>query len=169
MRIPSLLRKVRRSPEPVLLTLLAVVAVALAAALLVFQYRPDSRGDAAKNEVLSAATEGTVALLSYSPESLDQDFAAAKSRMTGDFLNYYTQFTEKVIAPAAKEKSVKTSASVVRSAVAEIHPDSAVALLFINQTTTSAEKPDPALAASSVRVTLSKVEDSWLISSFDPV
>jgi len=169
VRIPSLLRKVRRSPEPVLLTLLAVVAVALAAALLVFQYRPDSRGDAAKNEVLSAATEGTVALLSYSPESLDQDFAAAKSRMTGDFLNYYTQFTEKVIAPAAKEKSVKTSASVVRSAVAEIHPDSAVALLFINQTTTSAEKPDPALAASSVRVTLSKVEDSWLISSFDPV
>ncbi|MFD4407118.1 twin-arginine translocation pathway signal [Nocardia sp. NPDC058499] len=169
MRIPSLLRKVRRSPEPVLLTLLAVVAVALAAALLVFQYRPDSRGDAAKNDVLSAATEGTVALLSYSPESLDQDFASAKSRMTGDFLNYYTQFTEKVIAPAAKEKSVKTSASVVRSAVAEIHPDSAVALLFINQTTTSAEKPDPALAASSVRVTLSKVEDSWLISSFDPV
>ncbi|WP_280458061.1 MULTISPECIES: twin-arginine translocation pathway signal [Nocardia] len=169
MRIPSLLRKVRRSPEPVLLTLLAVVAVALAAALLVFQYRPDSRGGAAKNDVLSAATEGTVALLSYSPESLDQDFAAAKSRMTGDFLNYYTQFTEKVIAPAAKEKSVKTSASVVRSAVAEIHPDSAVALLFINQTTTSAEKPDPALAASSVRVTLSKVEDSWLISAFDPV
>ncbi len=169
MRIPSLLRKVRRSPEPVLLTLLAVVAVALAAALLVFQYRPDSRGDAAKNDVLSAATEGTVALLSYSPESLDQDFATAKSRMTGDFLNYYTQFTEKVIAPAAKEKSVKTSASVVRSAVAELHPDSAVALLFINQTTTSAEKPDPALAASSVRVTLSKVEDSWLISSFDPV
>lgn len=164
-----MLRTVRRSPEPVLLTLLAVVAVALAAALLVFQYRPDSRGDAAKNDVLSAATEGTVALLSYSPESLDQDFASAKSRMTGDFLNYYTQFTEKVIAPAAKEKSVKTSASVVRSAVAEIHPDSAVALLFINQTTTSAEKPDPALAASSVRVTLSKVEDSWLISSFDPV
>nr|WP_245670715.1 twin-arginine translocation pathway signal [Nocardia flavorosea] len=152
-----------------MLTVLAVAAVALAAALLTFQYRPDSRGDAAKNEVLSAATEGTVALLSYSPESLDQDFASAKSRMTGDFLTYYTQFTEKVIAPAAKEKSVKTSASVVRSAVAEIHPDSAVALLFINQTTTSAEKPDPALAASSVRVTLSKVEDSWLISSFDPV
>ncbi|NKY33706.1 twin-arginine translocation pathway signal [Nocardia speluncae] len=169
MRIPNVVRTVRRSPEPVLLALLAVVAVALAAALLIFQYRPDSRGDAAKNEVLSAATEGTVALLSYSPESLDRDFASAKSRMTGDFLTYYTQFTEKVIAPAAKEKSVKTSASVVRSAVAEIHPDSAVALLFINQSTTSAEKPDPALAASSVRVTLSKVEDSWLISSFDPV
>ncbi|MEU1982921.1 twin-arginine translocation pathway signal [Nocardia sp. NPDC019395] len=169
MSVPSFFRSVRKSPEPVLLTLVAVVAVAVAASLLIFQYRPDSRGDAAKNEILSAATEGTVALLSYSPETLDQDFAAAKSRMTGDFLNYYTQFTEKVIAPAAKEKSVKTSATIVRSAVAESHPDSAVALLFINQTTTSAEKPDPAMAASSVRVSLSKVEDSWLISSFDPV
>lgn len=169
MSMPSFFRNVRQSPEPLLLTLLAVVAVAVAGSLLIFQYRPDTRGDAAKNEVLSAATEGTVALLSYSPETLDRDFATAKSRMTGDFLTYYTQFTEKVIAPAAKEKSVKTSATIVRSAVAEMHPDSAVALLFINQTTTSAEKPDPALAASSVRVTLSKVEDSWLISSFDPV
>lgn len=169
MRIPSFLRTACRLPEPLLLTLVAVVAVALAATVLIFQYRPDARGDAAENDVLAAATEGTVALLSYSPESLDQDFAAAKSKMTGDFLTYYTQFTEKVIAPAAKEKSVQTSATVVRSAVAEMHPDSAVALLFINQATTSAEKPDPALAASSVRVTLSKIEDSWLISSFDPV
>ncbi|MGW5384467.1 twin-arginine translocation pathway signal [Nocardia sp. NPDC003963] len=169
MRIPSFPRTAGTSREPLLLTLVAVVAVAVAAALLAFQYRPDDRGDAVKNEVLSAATEGTVALLSYSPESLDADFAAAKSRMTGDFLTYYNQFTEKVIAPAAEEKSVKTTATIVRSAVAEMHADSAVALLFINQTTTSAEKPDPALAASSVRVTLSKVEDSWLISSFDPV
>ncbi|WP_435832141.1 twin-arginine translocation pathway signal [Nocardia rhamnosiphila] len=169
MRIPRFLRTMRRSPEPLLLTLVSVAAVVVAASLLVFQYRPDDHGDAVRNEVLTAATEGTVALLSYSPESLDTDFAAAKSRMTGDFLTYYNQFTEKVIAPAAKEKSVKTTATIVRSAVAELHADSAVALLFINQTTTSAEKPDPALAASSVRVTLSKVEDSWLISSFDPV
>jgi Mce-associated membrane protein len=169
VRIASLPHTVRHSPEPLLLTLAAVAAVAVAVSLLVFQYRPDNHGDAVKNEVLTAATEGTVALLSYSPESLDSDFAAAKSRMTGDFLTYYNQFTEKVIAPAAEEKSVRTTATIVRSAVAELHTDSAVALLFINQTTTSAEKPDPALAASSVRVTLSKVEDSWLISSFDPV
>lgn len=122
-----------------------------------------------RNEVLTAATEGTVALLSYAPDSLERDFAAAKARMTGNFLTYYTQFTEKVIAPAATEKAVRTSATIVRSAVAELHEDSAVALLFVNQTTTSAEKPEPALATSSVRVTLSKVNDSWLISSFDPV
>ena len=108
-------------------------------------------------------------MLSYSPDSLDKDFAAAKSNLTGDFLSYYTQFTEQIVTPAAKEKSVKTTASVVRAAVSEIHPDSATVLVFINQTTTSKENPDGAFAASSVKVSLKKIDDRWLISAFDPV
>ena len=124
---------------------------------------------AAANVALDAAKNGTVALLSYSPESLDKDFAAAKSHLTGDFLSYYTQFTEQIVTPAAKQKSVKTTASVVRAAVSEMHPDSAVVLVFINQNTTSKENPDGAFAASAVKVGLKKINDAWLISSFDPV
>ncbi len=90
--------------------------------------------------------------------------------MTGDFLSYYTQFTEQIVTPAAKEKSVKTTASVVRAAVSDIEPDSAEVLVFINQTTTSKENPDGgAFAASSVKVGLTKVDGAWLIESFDPV
>ena len=77
----------------------------------------------APQSAVKAASDGTVALLSYSPESLDKDFATAKSKLTGSFLSYYTQFTEQIVAPAAKQKSVKTKASVVRAAVSEIHPD----------------------------------------------
>ena len=118
---------------------------------------------------LDAAKNGTVALLSYAPNSLDKDFAAAKSHLTGDFLSYYTQFTEQIVTPAAKQKSVKTTAAVVRAAVSELHPDSAMVLVFINQNTTSKENPDGAFAASAVKVGLKKVNDTWLISSFDPV
>ena len=64
---------------------------------------------------------------------------------------------------------MKTKASVVKAAVSEIHPDSAVVLVFINQTTQSADRPDASFINSAVRVTLKKVDDSWLISSFDPV
>ena len=124
---------------------------------------------AAAAVALDAAKNGTIALLSYSPESLDKDFANAKSHLTGDFLSYYTQFTEQIVTPAAKQKSVKTTATVVRAAVSEMHPDSAVVLVFINQTTTSKENPDGAFAASAVKVGLKKVNDAWLISSFDPV
>ncbi len=50
-------------------------------------YRPDRLTDAAgQQQVLSAATEGIEALLSYSPENVDNDVATAKSQLTGDFL-----------------------------------------------------------------------------------
>jgi Mce-associated membrane protein len=52
--------------------------------------------------------------------------------------------------------------------VVDLHPDSAVVLLFIHQTTTSKEKPEPILTANSVRVTLTKVNGSWLIAKFEP-
>ena len=155
----------------VILLAAALIASAGAGAWLYFeQYRPDQETNtAAAGVALDAAKNGTVALLSYSPESLDKDFAAAKSHLTGDFLSYYTQFTEQIVTPAAKQKSVKTTAAVVRAAVSELHPDSAVVLVFINQNTTSKENPDGAFAASAVKVGLKKINDTWLISSFDPV
>jgi Mce-associated membrane protein len=168
---------VRRSARVVVGRLGAIVlAVALlasagVAAWMYFErYRPDLQtNDASATVALDAAKTGTIALLSYSPESLDKDFANAKSHLTGDFLSYYTQFTEQIVTPAAKQKSVKTAASVVRAGVSELNPDSAVVLVFINQTTTSKENPDGAFAASAVKVGLKKINDAWLISAFDPV
>jgi Mce-associated membrane protein len=134
------------------------------------QYRPDQETNpAAATVALDAAKTGTIALLSYSPESLEKDFAAAKSHLTGDFLSYYTQFTEQIVTPAAKQKSVKTSASVVQAAVSELQPNSAEVLVFINQTTVSKENPDGSFAASAVKVGMRKINDTWLISAFDPV
>ena len=160
-----------RSTVGVVLLAAALIASAGVAAWLYFnQYRPDQQTDAGAAKVaLDAATTGTVALLSYSPESLDKDFAAAKSHLTGDFLSYYTQFTEQIVTPAAQQKSVKTTASVVRAGVSELRPNSAVVLVFVNQNTTSKENPDGAFAVSSVKVSLTKIDGAWLISSFDPV
>lgn len=154
----------------VALTVALAAAAGAAAWMFFFVYQPDkATNDAAGQSAIKAASEGTVALLSYSPDSLDQDFAAAKSKLTGSFLSYYTQFTEQIVTPAAKQKSVKTQASVVRAAVSEIRPDTAVVLVFINQTTESKDRPDASFINSAVRVTMQKINGGWLISSFDPV
>ena len=153
-----------------LLALLVVASAALAAVLLYLWYRPDRATDtAAAKSAVAAASEGTVAILSYAPETLDRDMASAKSHLTGNFLSYYTKFTEQIVAPAAKQKSVKTSAVVVRAAVSDLYPDSAVVLVFVNQSTVSADRPQPTLTSSSVLVKLIKADGKWLISSFDPV
>ena len=155
---------------PAVLALLVVASLTLLGGLYWFSYRPDRATDAAAAKTaISAASEGTVAVLSYSPDTLDRDFSSAKSHLTGDFLTYYNQFTQQIVAPAAKQKSVKTSAVVLRAALQEFHPDSAVVLLFVNQSTQSKDRPEPTLTSSSVVATLTKAEGKWLISSFNPV
>lgn len=155
---------------PAALVLLVVASLALLGGVYWFSYRPDRATDAAAAKAaISAASEGTVAVLSYSPDTLDRDFSSAKSHLTGDFLTYYNQFTQQIVAPAAKQKSVKTSAVVLRAGLQEFHADSAVVLLFVNQSTQSKDRPEPTLTSSSVVVTLSKADGKWLISSFNPV
>ncbi len=164
------MRALRRNLGAVLVSVALIASAGAAAGVYFALYRPVQQTDeAAANVVLEAAKNGTVAMLSYSPDTLEQDFAAAKSNLTGDFLSYYTQFTEQIVTPAAKEKSVKTSAAVVRAAVSEMQPDSAEVLVFVNQVTTSKENPDGAFAASSVKVGMEKIDGRWLIAQFDPV
>jgi Mce-associated membrane protein len=150
-------------------TVLVVTALGVPAGLFFILYRPDQQvGDAAAHQAIRAASDGAVAVLSYAPDNLDRDFAKAKSYLTGDFLAYYTKFAEQ-IAAMALQKHITETAQVVRAAVSELHPKSAVVLVFINQTATSKEKPEPQTTASSARVTLTKVKSSWLISKLDPL
>ncbi len=156
--------------SPLILVLLILISGGVATWMYFAWYRPDQQTDPnVARSVISAASDGTVALLSYSPESLDKDFATARSHLGGDFLSYYKEFTEQIVAPAAKEKSLKTTAHVMRAALSELHPDSAVVLVFVDQSTTSKDSPDPSMAASSVVVNLTRVNGNWLITKFSPV
>jgi Mce-associated membrane protein len=59
------------------------------------------------------------------------------------------------------------SKNAVKAAVAELTPNSAVVLVFVKQKTASKEKPEPVVTSTSLRVTLKKVNSSWLIEKFE--
>jgi Mce-associated membrane protein len=154
-----------------LMWLVPVVAcVSLLAALAVFVYRPDQQtDDAAARSAITAASQGTVAVYSYASNTFDRDIASAKSHLTGDFLAQYEREATTGVAAAAKQKLMKTSAAVVAAAVSRLRPDSADVLIFLNQTTTTADAPGPAMSEGSMMVSLSKVDGKWLISGMKPV
>lgn len=153
----------------IVLAVAVVAAIGLAGGMFFLQYRPIQQTDnAAAQAAIKAASEGTVAILSYSPESVDNDLTVAKSHLTGNFLKYFNDFGRYFVAPAVRQQGVKASAAVLRAAVVEIHPESAVVLLFVHQTTSNKEKPEPVLTTNSVRVTLTKINGSWLIAKFEP-
>jgi Mce-associated membrane protein len=153
-----------------LLTASVIAAVGLAACLFVLHYRPDRQlDDAAAQRAIRAASDGAVAALSYSSENMERDFTRARSHLTGDFLAYYDKFTKEIVIPTVQQKHLGQTASVLRAAVLELEPNSAVVLVFLNETTTSKDKPQPLITSSAVRITLTKVGGSWLISKLDPV
>jgi len=153
--------------RPILLTLLLVAALTVAG-YSYFVYRPDLQtNEAAAHQAVKAASDGAVALLSYSPDTLDRDFTNAKARLSDHYLSYYQGFAEKIVAPSAQRGHVTTTATVVKAAVSELQPNSAVVLVFLKQKTSSKDKPEPVVTSSSLRVALTKVNGSWLIENLD--
>jgi Mce-associated membrane protein len=161
----------RKWRPAVVLPLALLLASAVAAVSVYwFLYRADRLTDSAsQQQVIAAAREGTEAVLSYSSENLDKSLADAKSHLTGEFLDHYSKFTEDVVRPAVTQKGVKTEANVARAAVSEMNPGQAQVRVFVHQVTTSKDRPSPALATSTVMVTMVESGGRWLISEFKPI
>jgi Mce-associated membrane protein len=150
-------------------TAVVVASVGAAAGVYLMLYRPDQQvDDAAAHRAIQFASDGAVAVLSYSYDHLDSDFSRARPYLTGEFLAYYDKFTANIVGPTAKQGHLTASAKVIRAAVMELHADSAGVLVFVDQTTTSMEKKDPTTNQSAVLVSLTKVGGSWRIAKFDP-
>jgi Mce-associated membrane protein len=63
--------------------------LALGAGYLKWQVDSAHQSQTARVESVQAATDSTVALLSYHPQTIDKDLAAARDRLTGDFRDSY--------------------------------------------------------------------------------
>ena len=117
---------------------------------------------------MAAARSATEAILSYKADSVEQDLGSARDRLTGSFLASFTDLVNKVVIPGAREKKISAAAKVAAAASVSAVAEHAVALVFVNQTVVVGGGA-PSGTASSVRVTLDKVGDRWLVSGFDPV
>ncbi|WP_285029992.1 hypothetical protein [Mycolicibacterium sp. lyk4-40-TYG-92] len=150
--------------------LLPALVLALGGATGYLQWKDVSlsQTDTAKKESTKAATDGTIALLSYKPETVEKDLEAAKKYMTGNFLDSYTSLTRDVVIPGSKQKKISAVATVPAAAWTKASPNHAVVMLFVDQTMIIGDSA-PTSTASSVRVTLDKVDNRWLISQFDPM
>jgi Mce-associated membrane protein len=122
----------------------------------------------ARPESVRTATESTIAMLSYKSDTVDKDLTAARDRLTGTFRDAYTKLTRDVVIPGSKQQEISALATVPAAASVSATQNRAVVLVFVDQTTTVGNEP-PTNTASSVRVTLDRVHDRWLISDFTPV
>ncbi len=143
-----------------------VLLLAIAAGLLKWKDSSVRDTDLARGQSVVAARDSAVALLSFRFDTVDRDVAAARERLTGELRDTYTQRAQEELIPNAKIRHVFATATVPGAASESATLNRAVVLLFVDQTIKIGDSA-PTGAASSVRVTLDKVGERWLVSGFD--
>ena len=122
---------------------------------------------AARVESVQAAKDSTIAILSYRPDTVERQLGDARNRLTGRFRDSYTQLTNEVVIPGAKQKQISSDAKVPAAGSVSATANHAVALVFVDQTVVVGTGA-PTDTASVVKVTMDKINNRWLISAFDP-
>ena len=113
-----------------------VVLLAAAAGFLKWLSWWQSQEDIARVNSARAAADGTVAMLSYHPDTVQNDLDAAKSRLTGSFRDSYTALVDDVVAPAAIQKLISSVATVPAAGAVSTTKTHSVVLVYVNQTVT---------------------------------
>jgi Mce-associated membrane protein len=167
---PAARRKRATLHRALVFGLLPGLAMLLAAGVGYLKWQTSTliESQTARTESVQAATDTTIKMLSYQPDTVDHDLDAARDRLTGTFRDAYNQLTRDVVIPGAKQKKISAVATVPAAASISANASRAVVMVFVNQTTVEGNSP-PSNTASTVRVTLDKHDNRWLVSDFTPV
>ncbi|VXC17457.1 J domain-containing protein [Nocardioides sp. AX2bis] len=153
-------RSGRRLPV-LLLAVAGVVTLALVVLAAVVWFRPHVDPDDV-GAAQSAAEQAIVPVLSYDYRELDEDAEAARSYLTEDYQEEYTQlFT--VISDNAPRTEAVVRAEVIASSVVRTSPDAVEVLLFVNRPTTNKQVTEPVVYRDQVTVTMVRDDDGWLV------
>jgi Mce-associated membrane protein len=154
----------------VIAALVAAALLAAAGASWLFWDASARRGAVrAGADAAGAARDSIVAISSYEPITAGQTLdAAARDRLTGKFLDDYTQLIKTVVAPESVANRITATATVPAIAVVSAERRHVVVLAYVDQTRTVGSGT-PEKTASTVRVTMDDVDGRWLISAFEPI
>jgi Mce-associated membrane protein len=166
----------RRSPKwlrtkrIVVFAVMPVLALILAMGSGYLKWQVDSAREdqTAGVQAVQAATENTIAILSYQPDNAAKQLTAARDRLAEPFKDQYTKLITDVVIPGSEQKKISAIATVPAAASMSATANRAVVLVFIDQSIVIGADA-PTTTSSTVRVTLDKDGDRWLISQFDPV
>ncbi len=99
-------------------------------------------------------------LTSIDSNNVDQNFKQVLDGATGEFKDMYTQSSVQLRQLLIDNKATAHGV-VVDSAIASESKNKVVVLLFIDQTVTNVQVPDPRIDRSRIKMTMEKVDGHW--------
>ncbi|MCX2714886.1 hypothetical protein [Mycolicibacterium sp. J2] len=146
---------------------MAIVTAALLTAALAalggffgWQYYQQQRINDGAQAALHTANAYAVTLTSVDTNNLDENFAAVLTGATGEFHDMYAQSSAQLRKLLIDHKATGHGV-VLDSAIKSASKDEVIVLLFVDQTVSNTEIPDPRVDRSRMVMTMRKVDGQW--------
>lgn len=157
----SVAPQIKRKVRPLLAALTALLlALAGAGGFFGWHYLKDRQVANAGAAALNTANAYAVTLTSVDTNNLDANFAAVLDGSTGEFHDMYAKSSSQLRKLLIDHKATGHGI-VVNSAVKSATADEVVVLLFVDQTVTNTEVPDPRVDRSRMVMTMQNVDGRW--------
>ncbi len=158
---PPLLRRGRPRPRTLIAAGSAVAAL-VGAGFAGADYWSLRAQETARTEVLDAATRFATQLASYEFDTLDTDLDAVLDHATGDFAEQYRRVGDD-LSELIREHEAVSEGETLAAGVVRADPTEAVVLVFVDQTITNTDNPEPRIDRNRMRLTLRHDDDRWLV------
>lgn len=152
---------------------LVVAAVGVAFAVLLgvsgflgFQVWQARQLATAEQQARDAAVAYAQVLTSIDSAKVDENFNQVLDGATGEFKDMYSESSMQLRQLLIDNKAAAHGV-VVESAVQSTADDRVVVLLFVDQSVTNSQVPDPRIDRSRIKMTMEKVDGRWLAAKVE--
>lgn len=153
----------KRRPRALTIALALVIVVLLAlSGFLGWKFLERRQADSARAAAVDAGTRYATDLASYDFNNLAGNFTTVTANSTEKFAQQYKQVSDNLTQLIVQMKAT-SKGSVTQLGVVESDADNAVLILFLDQTITNTNSPQPRVDRNRMRLSLLKSGDRWLI------
>jgi Mce-associated membrane protein len=157
----------RRRPRLLTAVLATLLAVALGGLIyLGFEQWQNHEVAQASQQAQAAAVAYAEVLTSIDSNKVDENFRQVLDGATGEFKDMYSASSVQLRQLLIDNKATAHGV-VLESAVQSATKDKVVVLLFVDQSVTNTQLPDPRIDRSRIKMTMEHVDGSWRASKVE--
>nr|WP_211243143.1 hypothetical protein [Rhodococcus oryzae] len=124
----------------------------------------DHQQEQARTEALDAGRRFATDLATYSFENLDNNLSVVRGNSVGEFAGQYTQVASNLKDMIVQYKAT-SSAEIIAAGLAETGRDSAEVIVFLDQTVTNSNSPEPRVDRNRMQLSLVRDGGEWKLAN----
>lgn len=147
---------------PILATTLVVLLLAAGLGYTGTQLWQRNAQDSARESAIASAREYALALTTYDHRDLEGNFRTVTDNSAPSFARQYKQVSDG-LTQLIQQYQATSRGNVLNQGVVQAGKDRAVLVLFVDQSITNTNNPQPRVDRTRMQMTLTRPADRWLI------